>query len=281
MTRLIDLTGQVFNGIKVQRRSGIDTTRKTKWECLCHCGNLFEATGLNLKSGNTKSCGCQKYKQQRIDLSGKRFFRLTALKIERVEGDKVFWRCLCDCGTETIVSYGHLSGGHTKSCGCYMSEVSREFARQRLGGKKENHPRWRSDLSADDRARKRLNQPEWSKAVFKKDNYSCVKCGSNKKLHAHHLVGFARFPERRCDVTNGVALCQLCHREFHSKYGTTKFSRSNFFEWMEAPDPGDFSIFGNLTGFEKEVVDLLRSDDIEKIKLALCLLEREIQRRKS
>ena len=28
------------------------------------------------------------------------------------------WRCLCSCGTTTIVDAGNLRSGHTKSCGC-------------------------------------------------------------------------------------------------------------------------------------------------------------------
>ncbi len=27
------------------------------------------------------------------------------------------WRCLCDCGNETIVTSNHLKSEHTKSCG--------------------------------------------------------------------------------------------------------------------------------------------------------------------
>jgi len=28
------------------------------WKCLCICGRLIDVRGINLKSGNTKSCGC-------------------------------------------------------------------------------------------------------------------------------------------------------------------------------------------------------------------------------
>lgn len=28
------------------------------------------------------------------------------------------WKCLCDCGTQTVVSLGNLRSGHTSSCGC-------------------------------------------------------------------------------------------------------------------------------------------------------------------
>ena len=51
--RLVDLTGQRFGRLIVlSRESG------SKWKCLCDCGNEIIASGSNLKSGNTTSCGC-------------------------------------------------------------------------------------------------------------------------------------------------------------------------------------------------------------------------------
>jgi hypothetical protein len=58
---------------------------------------------------------------------GDKFNRLTV--INRLE-DKIYnngtihrkFECLCDCGN-TIVTYkGHLTSGHTKSCGCFKSD---------------------------------------------------------------------------------------------------------------------------------------------------------------
>ena len=50
----------------------------------------------------------------RKDLTGQRFGMLTA--IEWTKGGR--WRCICDCGNETIVDTRNLITGHTKSCGC-------------------------------------------------------------------------------------------------------------------------------------------------------------------
>lgn len=60
MTKLIDLTGQVFGMLTVVSRQGRDATGKTQWSVVCSCGQASVATGLNLKNGTTKSCGCLK-----------------------------------------------------------------------------------------------------------------------------------------------------------------------------------------------------------------------------
>ena len=57
------------------------------------------------------------------DLTGQRFGRLTVL--ERAGSDKrknVIWKCLCDCGKETIVPTADLRRGHTTSCGCWRQK---------------------------------------------------------------------------------------------------------------------------------------------------------------
>jgi hypothetical protein len=57
-----------------------------------------------------------------IDLTGRKFGRLVAL--EAIKGDRIKWRCLCDCGNVVIIDGGNLREGYTTSCGCFRSEVS-------------------------------------------------------------------------------------------------------------------------------------------------------------
>jgi hypothetical protein len=57
------------------------------------------------------------------DLIGMRFGRLTVLK--RAENNKnggAKWLCLCDCGSEKVVSSFKLISGVTQSCGCRARE---------------------------------------------------------------------------------------------------------------------------------------------------------------
>lgn len=61
------------------------------------------------------------------DLTGQRFGRLVAKSHRRKPGPnggraKIFWTCVCDCGSKTEVPAGNLTNGHTRSCGCYSHE---------------------------------------------------------------------------------------------------------------------------------------------------------------
>lgn len=52
----------------------------------------------------------------------------------------------------------------------------------------------------------------WRKAIFERDNYSCIWCKSNIKLQADHIKSFSQFPELRFAIDNGRTLCLECHK---------------------------------------------------------------------
>lgn len=61
MSRLIDITGRRFGKLVVRERAARDPHDKhTKWVCDCDCGGESSVTYINLKSGNTASCGCNR-----------------------------------------------------------------------------------------------------------------------------------------------------------------------------------------------------------------------------
>lgn len=58
-----------------------------------------------------------------LDLSGKRFGKLTVLRMadnNRTVDKTIKWVCKCDCGKTKIVVGKYLKRGNTKSCGCMM-----------------------------------------------------------------------------------------------------------------------------------------------------------------
>lgn len=62
-----------------------------------------------------------------IDLTGKKFSRLTVIERAKPKyGKKAFWLCKCDCGNEVVVLGTQLINGRTRSCGCLLSDVTKE-----------------------------------------------------------------------------------------------------------------------------------------------------------
>jgi len=58
----------------------------------------------------------------------------------------------------------------------------------------------------------------WRKAVKERDEYKCLRCGSEDNLEADHIKSFAYHPELRFDIENGRTLCRDCHKKTDS-YG--------------------------------------------------------------
>jgi 5-methylcytosine-specific restriction endonuclease McrA len=58
----------------------------------------------------------------------------------------------------------------------------------------------------------------WRLAILALDDYTCCFCGKRGcKLHVHHVLPYADFPEYRTEVNNGASLCIPCHRAFHKE----------------------------------------------------------------
>ena len=92
MPKFVDLTGQRFGCLtvlslgEVLASPGARSARRM-WQCQCDCGNLTEVRANNLRSGNTKSCGCMRRDQparsaKRLDLTGQRFGHLIRFPAE-------------------------------------------------------------------------------------------------------------------------------------------------------------------------------------------------------
>jgi 5-methylcytosine-specific restriction endonuclease McrA len=64
MPNKIDLTGQIFGRLTVlepvESKRDNGGRKRTRWLCVCECGNEVIALTDTLKNGHTKSCGCLK-----------------------------------------------------------------------------------------------------------------------------------------------------------------------------------------------------------------------------
>ena len=66
--------------------------------------------------------------------------------------------------------------------------------------------------------RKTKEYNAWRTSVFMRDNFTCQICGQvGGTLNAHHIKPYAKYPDDRLDVDNGVTLCKACHKNVHRK----------------------------------------------------------------
>jgi len=61
-------------------------------------------------------------KMKPLDLIGQKFGRLTVLR--KIKTNRIKWECICTCGKTKTIAPESLLRGHTKSCGCLLSETS-------------------------------------------------------------------------------------------------------------------------------------------------------------
>lgn len=95
------------------------------WLCKCDCGVSKAIRGTAMRCGHIKSCGCEKLRgigggpRTEKDLTGMRFGHLVVAERHKgIKRKKTYWRCLCDCGNDSIVRGADLLHQNTKSCGC-------------------------------------------------------------------------------------------------------------------------------------------------------------------
>ena len=113
----LDLAGQRFGSLTVLE-PGPKQGRRTTWRCRCDCGNKRTIVTRYLRSGEITSCTACVANARRVDLTGQRFGKLTALEPGPRKGNDTTWWCKCDCGNRTLVRTAHLRSGQTTSCGC-------------------------------------------------------------------------------------------------------------------------------------------------------------------
>lgn len=99
---------------------------------------------------------------------------------------------------------------HTPETRERISEAGKDNPGHMLNGAK--HPNWQGGIT---NPRKSSLEKKFSRAVLKRDGYICQECGTQKTkvnpLEAHHIKTFARNPDKRFDISNGITLCRNCH----------------------------------------------------------------------
>jgi len=108
-----------------------------------------------------------------------------------------------------IVKRGSGKFCSTKCKGIWMTD-------NRVGPKSSN---WKGGITPENLSIRTSSEYLcWKHKVLKRDNYTCQKCGQiGGKIHVHHVNQFAKFPELRMKLKNGVTLCEKCHKLEHKR----------------------------------------------------------------
>ncbi len=192
-TNTIPLTGKSFGRLTV---TGPDTKHvggdDLHWNVRCECGTEKTVDGRNLRGGKVISCGCARVGKGMIDLSSRRFGKLTVEgRIQVPKGSAVRWAARCDCGAKITAVGQALREGRKTSCGC---------DREAPKAPKEKKPR----VDAEER-RRRANriQTERAKVRYRTEtryalnrrmrdlmNVSLKRRGGTKSAKWEILVGY-------------------------------------------------------------------------------------------
>ena len=82
-----------------------------------------------------------------------------------------------------------------------------------------NHWNWKGGITPKNQKERNSQEARsWRKAVFERDEYTCQLCGQiGGKLNAHHIKPWATYKLLRYEISNGVTLCESCHRAEHRR----------------------------------------------------------------
>ena len=229
MSTLIDERGNKYNFLTVVDRYPKKNSKHAFWLCICDCGKEVIVRGADLRIGVPKSCGCKTAK----DLRGMRYGRLVVIDREgSTKSRKATWRCICDCGKETIVTSSNLTSGNTKSCGCLMPEVSADYHRKPKGysGLTVVYGKYKWAAKARNLDFK-LTRDDFLSIVLQ----DCHYCGSqpDKEISVERLNGIFKYNgidridnDKGYTLDNVVPCCKICNR------AKSSMNYDDFIKWI-------------------------------------------------
>lgn len=112
MGRCLNLVGKRYGKLIVLERTENDKNNKSRWICLCDCGNKCISYESDLERGHTKSCGCYKPERKKYntyDLSGEYGIGYTSkgeeFYFDLDDYDKIKKYCWCMNKKGYVISY--------------------------------------------------------------------------------------------------------------------------------------------------------------------------------
>jgi len=240
MGKFIDLTGSNFGRLTVVEQAEskiISGQRVYMWRCKCTCGNDIVVLGASLRRGGTRSCGCfqseMKSKRSFIDMTGRKFGRLTVIEIQGFiprsghgRGDSM-WLCSCNCGNKLIVMGKSLRSGNTQSCGCLRLERLSEAVSKPNGEAGKNAVLNSSKQTAMKKGRIWKLSDEFATELMLQN---CFYCGAVPQNKSRDFIynGLDRIDNSKGYTPENVVPCCIhCNRAKRTR------SVDEFLEWVK------------------------------------------------
>ncbi len=161
-------------------------------------------------------------------------------KMRKVFKGKLPWNTGKHLSEKHKANIGKSNEGKHHSLRTEKSKQKMSESRIRMNCKGNKAPNWKGGITPIHLLiRESIKYNEWRLGVFKKNNFTCQKCGQiGGYLEAHHIKSFSRlFAEARrlmpllnsydaamvysplWDVNNGKTLCGKCHNKTKKKLG--------------------------------------------------------------
>ena len=87
----------------------------------------------------------------------------------------------------------------------------------------KNHHNWKGGISKDAHSPDEPKYKKWRKSIFERDNFTCQKCFlKGVYIEAHYIKSWAKYPELRYEISNGLTLCRECHKLTDNYKGKNK-----------------------------------------------------------
>lgn len=168
---------------------------------------------------------------------GDRFTRLTAIEQAGMKGRNVLWRCVCDCGVETVRPAWHLRKDIARSCGCLKREKSRAALRKAPGhaGKQIVFGAYRKSASA-----RGIDFALTFDDVVRLTSQDCFYCGTppaavtaqGKSPEQRKHAAYVHNGIDRVDSSAGYCIDNCVPCCSHCNYAKRDLSQDQFFQWL-------------------------------------------------
>lgn len=239
MNRSNKLLGMTFGYLRVVSREGSNSRRKSLWRCKCVCGNEVIKVGVDLVSGNTKSCGCMKANM--ISESLNVWSSRADMYNSPINNESVYFGKIPSCDNPGLTREGIVTVS-CKLCGKRFSPTRNQIhARIRAfsGDRDGEHNFYCSDACraacpvfgadpnrVDPRLRKLKLKTKTARGCQTKtlkqlqcdhnngQSY-CEKCQDFVDVELHHTIQVSVDPASATNPASHMLLCAGCHVELH------------------------------------------------------------------